>query len=379
MLDSEQIEALGSRIRRLAAADNARLQRICEQARALRHQVRPIRPRNTTAVSLMATDAGENFIQFDPYLIVPVRVVDSYGKPHFLDALSPYMSLAELNAAQFEHETPLGVLMRDLGVPSLWDLSRLIPSPTTPLEAVPPRWVQVYRDLAEWAVLYKYLVYNQFATDTLLVRDGLLRSLIFNGDLFAQMWERIRQAVEQHYQRERRRIFVVGIAKRSKVLDRYLLALHMEGVLVQQGACYAPIPRAMEEQVYRWTYYGRAEPEAGEASYKVVGALHFAKFGPKRYDPIYPVDVWVYHQQRNEVDEVFSYLLADAQAGFPTPFYPLCLQKAHEQATLSGLEGDLLQELVLNAIRDATGSEEASALEAYRMLSGVRRRNSYGR
>ncbi|MCS7209985.1 MAG: hypothetical protein NZ874_10495 [Fimbriimonadales bacterium] len=379
MLDSEQIAVLGRSIRRLAELDRAHLQRYREQARALRHLVRPIRPRNITAISLMATDAGENFIQFDPYLIAPVRVVDSYGKPHFLDALSPYMSIADLNAAQFEHDTPLGILMRDLDVPSLWTLSRLIPSPDTPPEAINLRWVQVYRDLAEWAVLYKYLVYNQFATDTMLVRDGYLRSLIFNGDLFARMWERIRQSVEQQYQRERRRIFVVGLAKRSKVLDRYLLALHMEGVLVQQGACYAPLPRAMEEQVYRWTYYGRAETESGEPHYKVVGALHFAKFGHRRYDPIYVVDVWLYHQQRNEVDEVFSYLLADAQAGFPTPFYPLCLQKAHEQATLSGLESELLQDLVLNAIRDTTGSEEASALEAYRMLSGARRRSNYER
>lgn len=379
MLDSEQIEALGSRIRCLAQADNAHLQSIREHARALRHQTRPIRPRNTTAVALMATDAGENFIHFDPYLIAPVRVVDSYGKPHFVDALSPYMSLADLNAAQFEQNTPLGLLMRDLNVSSLWTLSRLIPTPDTPPEAVQPRWVQVYRDLAEWAVLYKYLVYNQFATDTLLVRDGFLRSLIFDGDLFAQMWQKIQQAVEQHYQRERRRVFVVGIAKRSKVLDRYHLALHLEGALVQQGACYAPIPRAMEEQVYRWTYYGRTDSEASEPRHRIVGALHFAKFGPRRYDPVYPVDVWVYHQQRGEVDEVFSYLLADAQAGFPMPFYPLCLQKAHEQATLSGLEGDLLQELVLNAIRDATGSEEASALEAFRMLSGSRRRSYYGR
>lgn len=381
MLDTEQQQVLAQAIRRLAEADRTYLDAIRQEVRALRDRVRPIQPRTTTAVSLMATDAGENIIQFDPYLIVPVRVVDSYGKAHFLDALSPYMDIRRLNELQFENETPLGILMRDLGVSSLWELSRLIPRPDAPSEPSNPRWMQVYRDLAEWAVLYKYITRHQFATDTLLVRDGFLRSLIFNRDLFARMWERIQAAVERHYQQERRRIFVVGIAKRSKVLDRYHLALLMEGVLVQRGARYVPIPQELEQQVYRWTQYGRvSETEASSSpDYRVVGSLFLAKFGPRRYDPIYPVDIWRYHQQRHEVDEVFSYLLADAQAGFPQPFYPLCLQKAHEQATLSGLEGELLQQSVLKALREVMGFDDAAALEVFRVLASGKRGSGYAR
>lgn len=381
MLDAEQQQVLAQAIRRLAEADRAYLDAIRQEVRALRDQVRPIQPRTTTAISLMATDAGENIIQFDPYLIMPVRVVDSYGKAHFLDVLSPHMDIRRLNEFQFENETPLGILMRDLGVSSLWELSRLIPRPNTPIEPRNQRWIQVYRDLAEWAVLYKYITHNQFATDTLLVRDGFLRSLIFNGSLFARMWERIQEAVERHSQREHRRIFVVGVAKRSKILDRYHLALVMEGVLVQRGARYVPIPQTLEQQVYRWTQYGRAaesEVSHGDA-YHVVGSLFLAKFGPRRYDPIYPVDVWRYHVQRKEVDEVFSYLLADAQAGFPQPFYPLCLQKAHEQANLSGLEGDLLQQSVLTALREVVGHDDAAALEVYRILTYGKRGSGYGR
>ncbi len=383
MLDAEQQQVLAQAIRRLAEADRSRLDALRQQVRSLRDSVRPIHPRTTTAISLMATDAGENVIQFDPYLLVPVRVVDSYGKPHFLDVLSPYMDIRQLDEWQFEQQTPLGILMQDLGVRHLWELSRFIPCPDGSHEpaAARPRWWQVYRDLAEWAVLYKYITRNQFATDTLLVRDGFLRSLIFDGDLFACMWDRIREAVERHERQERRRIFVVGVAKRSKVLDRYHLALVIEGVLVQQGARYVRIPPAMEQQVYRWTQYGRSpEGETFEDTrYRVVGALYLAKFGPRRYDPIYPVDVWYYHLQRNEVDEVFSYLLADAQVGFPQPYYPLCLQKAHEQANLSGLEGDMLQQCVLRAICAVMDREEVAALEAFRMLGARRRKIDYGR
>jgi hypothetical protein len=388
MLDREQLEALRQDIYRMTELDNAHLGEIRSQVRALRDRVKPIRPRNATAVALMATDGGENYIRFDPYLIVPVRIVDSYGKPHYVGAVSPYTSIAQLNEFHFQHQTPLGVLMRDLGVDGLWNLSRFIPHPDTPPQEIRRRWVRDYRDLMEWAVLYTYVMYQSFATDTVLVRDGFLRSLIFYPALFKQMWACIRARVDELRQRERRRVFLVGIAKQSRILDRYHLVMFLEGVLVRPDACYLPVPRFMEEQVYRWTQYGRtpeseSETETGEAHYEVIGKLHFAKFGDRPYDPIYPVDVWVYHEERNEVDEVFSYLLADAQAGFPQPFYPLCLQKAHEQANLSGFEGEMLQELVVEAIRDAvcagepSTARELSNLEVFRLLSKAKRGGGY--
>ena len=388
MLDREQLEALRQDIYRMTELDNAHLGEIRSQVRALRDRVKPIRPRNATAVALMATDGGENYIRFDPYLIVPVRIVDSYGKPHYVGAVSPYTSIAQLNEFHLQHQTPLGILMRDLGVDGLWNLSRFIPHPDNPPQEIRRRWVRDYRDLMEWAVLYTYVMCQNFATDTVLVRDGFLRSLIFYPALFRQMWARIRARVEELRHRERRRVFLVGIAKQSRILDRYHLVMFLEGVLVRPDACYLPVPRFMEEQVYRWTQYGRtpeagAESEASDSHYEVIGKLHFAKFGDRPYDPIYPVDVWVYHEERNEVDEVFSYLLADAQAGFPQPFYPLCLQKAHEQANLSGFEGEMLQELVVEAIREAVCADEAntarelSTLEAFRLLSRAKRGGGY--
>jgi hypothetical protein len=120
------------------------------------------------------------------------------------------------------------------------------------------RWLQDYRDLGEWAVLYDFLTnpHRTFATNTLVVRDGFLRSKLFarhpqNGYLFARMWERIRDAVERH-RGVGRRIYVVGIAKRSKVLDRYRMAMFLEGVMAQPGPCYVRIPGELERRVYRW-------------------------------------------------------------------------------------------------------------------------------
>lgn len=381
MLGPEEIDFIRQRAAELARRDGERLERLREEVRALRGAVRRIYPRTTTTVSLVATDAGEEIIEFDPHLFFPVRVVDSQGRVIFRDLLTPWMDVEVLNRQHLEDgqpKTPLGRLMADLGVSALWELSPMIPDPATPLDRRNRRWIQDYRDLGEWAALYDYLTGPQeFATDTLIVRDGFLRSKLFAGDHFARMWERMEAAVERRRRETGRRLFVAGIAKRSKVLDRYHLALFLEGVLVQPGACAVRIPPTMERQVYRWAEY--APGEEGEARKFVAGVLHLVKFGSRPEDPIWAVDVWERHVRQGEVDEIFGYLLGDAQVGFPIPFYPLCLQRAHEQARLGGLDAELLQDLVLQTIREQILPDRPEALVTFRLLAGGRRKNRDGR
>lgn len=377
MLDFEQMRELEEAIRQVALADGKRFEEMREEVRGLKDRVRPIRPRSTTAVSLVSADAGENVIEFDPYLLMPVRVVDSHGQVLFVDALSPFTDTEVLNRRHLEDgeaKTPLGRLMRDLGVGSLWELSPMIPEPGTPPDRIKPGWVTVYRDLGEWAALYDYLTRYTFASHTLVVRDGFLRSKIFVGDSFIRMWERIEGAVQQLRKKTGRRVFVVGMAKRSKVIDRYSLAMFLEGVLFQPGACFVRIPREVELKVYRWGEYARGagEVEGGEQPKFVVGALFLAKFGPGRYDPIWPVDVWNLHVANGEEEEIFSYLLADAQVGFPRPFYPLCLQRAHEQARLSGLDLEILQRAVMKAVKETLLPGEGHAFDVFRLVTGAK-------
>ena len=389
MLTREDIDFIQELLRELAHIDRDQLERLRAEIRGLRDEVRPIRPRTTTTVALVAADAGESLIAFDPHLFYALRVVDSSGQTLFRDVLTHWMGMEALNRRHFDENgdprTPLGRLMTALGIQTLWELSPMIPSPQTPPDRRNRRWLQDYRDLGEWAVLYDFLTnpHRIFASNTLVVRDGFLRSKLFarhpqNGYLFARMWERIRDAVE-HHRGVGRRIYVVGIAKRSKVLDRYRLAMFLEGVMAQPGPCYVRIPGELERRVYRWEEFAPGEEEEeGEFRKFVAGAMFLVRFGRSPYDPIWAVDVWEEHVSRGEVDEIFGYLLGDAQAGFPRPFYPLCLQRAHEQAQLTGLDAELLQDLVLEAIREQIPSEERPALEAFRILAGSGREGAYG-
>jgi hypothetical protein len=70
--------------------------------------------------------------------------------------------------------SPLGRLMEFLGVKHLWELSYMIPKPnfTGPRS---PSWVQVYRELVEWAVLFALLRDYSFGTDTIIRVLGVLR------------------------------------------------------------------------------------------------------------------------------------------------------------------------------------------------------------
>ncbi|MGI9951417.1 hypothetical protein V3F56_03560 [Moorellaceae bacterium AZ2] len=382
MLVPEHIKNLEKAIQGIASTDRAHLDRFREEVRALKERVRPIRPYSTTAVSLVSTDAGDNVIEFDPYLVIPVRVVDSYGKVLFLDVLSPFTDTAALSRRHLDKgvpRSPLGRLMKDLGVDSLWELSPMIPDPGTPPDKVNLGWVKVYRDLGEWASLYDYLTTHTFVSHTMVVRDGFLRSKIFAGNLFVRMWEKIEEAVLRIRKETGRKVFVVGVAKRSKVIDRYSLAMFLEGVLFQPGSCYVRVPREMERKVYRWGEYARGMDEQAEGQEEakfVAGMLFLAKFGPGRFDPIWPVDVWIANARDEE--EVFGHLLADAQVGFPRPYYPLCLQKAHEQARLSGLDMDILQNAVKKAIKDTLPPEKKEQVDAFCLMAAGKERRFRG-
>ena len=366
MLEPASQAALRDRIARQIGEDRAVLDRLRADVRPLASQTWRIFPRSSASVSLVAADGGNNQLRFDPFLVQLIRVVDSGNNEYCLEAVSPTMSVSGRSAYELEERTALGRLMEYLGVEDLSELSHMI-RPDGRGRPNSPRWVQVYRELVEWATLFAIVREKDFATDTLVVFDGFLRSYAFAKDLFQKYREGIQEGIDRQFEAHRRRIYLVGVAKRSKVLSRYRLAMALERVMQSSFPCYLEIPRELEEQTYIWSDYARGDDnlsEGGEINRFVAGKMFFVKFGSNPHDPIWPVDIFL--PQSSDHSKIFGALLDDAVDGFPIPFYPRSLQKAHENAALVDFDMDILQDMVFAGLREALGTE-APALDVIQL------------
>ncbi len=370
MIEPDSYAQLKHDIAERIAADRVLLDQLRAEIRPLRSAVRRIYPRTTTSISLVATDGGNNSLRFDPFLVQVVRVVDSSNNEYCLEAITPSTSISGLGKKQFNADgspqTALGEMMRYLGVSTLQELSHMIREnedghPTS------SSWVQNYRELVEWAILFSLVRKKDFGTDILIVYDGLLRSKVFTGDLFKKYLQGIQESIELQKYRNHRKIYLAGVAKQSKVLSRYRLAMALEDILLTRYPAYVPIPRDVEERAYIRVDYAHGddwEIENRGVNRFVGGNMFFVKFGSGPHDPIWPVDI--FSPQVPEVATILGYMLADAINGFPVPLYPRCLQKAHANATLAEFDFDILQDHIFAGIRQIL-AEEASVLDVFRL------------
>jgi len=360
--------------------DQGVLDALRDEIRPLKSATRRIQPRTTTSISLVGTDGGNNQLQFDPFLIQLVRVVDSSNNEYCLEAVSPTTPVQKLNERQFAADgsacTALGEMMAVLGVDTLPALSHMI-RPTDKGKPVSPSWVQVYRELVEWAILFAILK-KDFGSDTLIVCDGLLRSKVFAKDLFQRLLETMNQRIDAQWRNSRRRLYLAGVAKHSKVLSRYRLAMALEGVLQTDYPAYVEVPREVEEKAYVWSEFARGDDRAGEGgeSNKFVGGKMFlVKFGSHSRDPVWPVDIFV--PQVGDSQIILGSMLADAINGFPVPHYPRCLQKAHENAALVDFDFDILQDFIYEGVRSSLGGD-VGILDAFQLQDADPAQRRYG-
>ncbi|HUN32235.1 MAG TPA: hypothetical protein VMU95_09445 [Trebonia sp.] len=367
MFTAEQLPELRRQIRTQALRDSRLLDELTRQARDLAPLVRPIKPRTATAVALTAADGGNNSVAFNPFELQVIRVVDSQGKDLFLDVVSPATDVKELSQRHVREGTALGRLMGDLQADGLSDLSSMMTGRSR-------RWVEVYRDLCEWATLYDLITRHDFAADTLIVRDGLLRTTIFTRDTLVRLGERMRQAIDRQQRENRRRIWLAGLAKKTKVLDHYRLALSLAGIFDRGTPCFVPVPRELQERVYRSNADYLREPAAAATAdtenppaTENIGAMFFVRFGPHSGDPIWTADLLAW--QKSEAQAIFGHLQADAAAGFPVPFYPLSLQQADAHSRVAELDMDIIEDSLVGAIRDYVGPDKKHIVDALRLAT----------
>jgi len=371
VIESDQFTTLKNQITKVSTEDMAKLGQLRKEVRSL-GTVKRIKDFSATAISLVASDGGNNRLRFDPFEIHIIRIVDSYGAEACLKVVSRYSDINSLSKEQFNDEghpiTFLGDMMTDLGVHSLRELSPMLnpKKDRDGREVLNPSWVLVYRDLWEWAVLYDKFKNARFATDTIIVIDGLLRSKVFANTLFIDLINLIQKYISKAYDEQRRKLYLVGVAKHSKVLDRYRLAMNLEDILRTPYPAYVYVPSKIEELAYEWPEYTRRpedETEGGERAKFVGGHMFLAKFGPRPSDPIWPVDILL--GQEKDVENIMGYLKNDAMEGFPVPYYPRCIQKAHDYAAIVGLDSDIFQTEIIKALMELVLPDEIDKLEEF--------------
>ena len=103
-MDPESQKNLKQEIIKRMMVDRAILDKLREEIRPLRNDVRRIQSRSTTAISLVATDGGNNSMQFDPFLMQVVRIVDSSNNEYCLEAITPTTSVTYLSTQQFKED-----------------------------------------------------------------------------------------------------------------------------------------------------------------------------------------------------------------------------------------------------------------------------------
>ncbi len=367
MFDPERLPEIRERIRAETDRASHAFDEIEDEVESLRRAgVVTIQPTNTNMISLVASDAGNNKLEFNPLMLQVVRVVDSFGAELFFDVVSSATDTKELSRRHLDESgnalTPLGQLMKDLKVTTLSDLSPMIP--TFPVNSA---WTLVYRDLCEWAVLYD-LCHQQFATDTVILHDGLLRTKIFTGDLFVQIYRKISDVIERTRNERRRDLFVVGIAKHTEVLERYALAMAISSVLSDGVSQYVPIPIEMQRKVYKWAEYVRLPDQSDkdvEPPKYNMGAMHFVRFGPRSGDPVWTVDLLA--NQTSRAQKIFGSLLNDAQLGFPIPYYPQSLQQADNHAQIVDLDLEILKDTMVDSVREHIDQPRRPLFDAHRL------------
>lgn len=367
-LANVDLAELRAKIRTAYQADDPYLKKFREYAKRFRENVKPLRAYAVNAVSFVSTDGGDNRLVFNPAVVELVRVVDSRGNQCALDAVASTISMHELER-RIEPDgastvAPLLRLCTDLNL-KLGKLSYLIRGLGDPGKSTGA--LRCYRDIVEWAVLYDFITNPnvQWGTDTILVRDGLLRTKSFTREVFPAIDARIRQGVADHAKRNVN-LSIVGVAKQSAVLSRLAVALELEETFHRPYPCYVRVDPDIEADCYNFdrtwldTYETAEDDDQERRLYQSMGSLFLAKFGDRPFDPVWPVDVAEW--QVPSVDRVLGQLTVDAQQGFPIPDYPMCIQKAHDFAKLTGLEVEVLQDILLQTMCEPMTESEVERL-----------------
>ncbi|MBX3748441.1 MAG: DNA double-strand break repair nuclease NurA [Verrucomicrobiae bacterium] len=303
---------------------------------------RPIPPLPPAAsrmpsVATVATDGGENRLNLDPIELHVLRVADSFGQVYFEDFIAQSLTPEEILRFFFQSHPRLQRFIAYLRI----DWNDLFPQS----DFQRGHMLSMLRELMEWAALLKLATSSP---PKLLIRDGLLRSVLLPERVFDALRDRFEMLTVQHGH------LLVGVAKRSRVINYLSAALALSETFGSDRPAFVEIPAALEREAapaqYRWVN-GRA-----------IGRLHIARLDRGTGVPLMPVDIAAW--QTGRIEEAMAVLHESARASFPIRGYPQALVEAHAHAHLGGLEVELLEQMLMEqlATRDPAAVQVAHEL-----------------
>jgi hypothetical protein len=380
MLSDDNLDLIRSQIETAyKATEEPVVNELRNFAKQIKDNIKILRPYTATAVSFVSADGGNNNIKFNPCVLELVRVVDSRGVQCAIDPIFGNSNAANLNE-RVERIKPLKRLCDDLGLNKLSDISYLLAEMGQPEKTASA--VKVYRDIVEWAILYDFL-YNDWGNNTIIIREGLLRTKSIKNTIFPKLDKKIKEKCEEHKQKRNINVNIVGVAKESAVISRLSLALALENVFKLPYPCYVKVPEEIEQYCYNYdrtwfNTFNDVSSEEENQKYASMGKLFLVKFGEGAYDPVWPVDIAVWDVENAEM--ILGQLLHDARLGFPIPDFPLSIQNAHGHAKINGIEVDLIEDMLIEGIgKTLTDLERESIYRMkylHRNLTGARYKNA---
>jgi hypothetical protein len=276
-------------------------------------------------VATVATDGGENRLSLEPLQLQVIRVADSLGEIYFEEFVAQSLKPEEILRFVLQSNPRLQRFLSYLEL----DWSQLLPASDFQRSQL----LSMLRELMEWAALLKLA---SQPPAKLLIRDGLLRSVLLTDVVFQRLRKKLEALTVQHGH------LLVGVAKRSRVLSYLAVALDLNDNFKDGQPAYLFVPAELERQAapaqYRWI------------GSRAMGVLHIAQLDRGEDIPLMPVDIASWQQAR--VDEAMSLLQESAHASFPVRGYPYALIEAHEHARMGGLEIEMLESLLLQQVSE---------------------------
>ena len=290
--------------------------------------------RRVRTIAPVATDGGENRLTFEPLRIDIIRVADSEGNKH-VERIIPITSEIEEYRAIFESTPVLSRMLDRLGV-EYDNLSFFLPKVesmenTGKTKITSRDYANILRDIIEWAVLLDMAWNEKNSQGVLLLRDGLLRTKSLKRNVVKKLGKSFENAYKEN------NTLLLGVAKKSQVLNYISLAMSLEGTFHKSYPCYCEVPTDIERASYNWA-------DTWQQGDEVFGQMHLVKLSSSRRGLILPVDVppWLLDRRK----EILEYLADSSRYTFPQIGYPYALAKAHDNAVLRGLEVEVIGSLV---------------------------------